>query len=118
VCATVMLKTVDNQKCLFCEVVKMCNRLHHCVPLVEMVEKYIWNVQFGVRMRELCLRENICLGTGTSGLRPEHLFGDWNFRSETRTSGGWRRKTQFCMKMNYRYFRSETGTSGGDRNFR
>jgi hypothetical protein len=53
---------VDNKKCSFCEVVKMCNGLHHCVPLVEMVEKHIWNVQFGIRMRELCLRENICLG--------------------------------------------------------
>jgi hypothetical protein len=70
---------VDHQKCSFCEVVKMCNGLHHYIPLVEMVEKHIWNVQFGVRMRELCLRENICLGTGTSGLY---------FRSETRTSGG------------------------------
>jgi hypothetical protein len=50
---------VDNQKCQFCEVVKMCNRLYHCVPLVEMVKKHIWNVQFRVRMRELCLRENV-----------------------------------------------------------
>jgi hypothetical protein len=25
-------------------------------------KKHIWNVQFGVRMRELCLRQNICLG--------------------------------------------------------
>jgi hypothetical protein len=100
---------VDNQKCSFCEVVKMCNGLHHCVPLVEMVEKHICNVQFGVRMSELCLQENICLGTGTSGLY---------FRSETGTSSGDGRKAQFCMKMNYRYFRSETRTSGGDRNFR
>jgi hypothetical protein len=37
----------------------MCNRLHHCVPLVKMVKKHIWSVQFGVQMRELCLRENI-----------------------------------------------------------
>jgi hypothetical protein len=50
---------VDNQKCPFCEVVKMYNGLHYYVPLVEMVKKHIWNVQFGVRMRELCLRENI-----------------------------------------------------------
>jgi hypothetical protein len=56
----------------------MCNGPHHCVPLVEMVKKHIWNVQFGIRMRELCLRKNICLGyrnfqseIGTSGLRPE-----------------------------------------------
>jgi hypothetical protein len=71
--------SVDNKKCLFYEVVKMCNGLLHCVPLVEMVEKHIWNVQFGVRMRELYLRENICLGTRTFGLY---------FRSETGTSGG------------------------------
>jgi hypothetical protein len=82
---------VDNQKCSFCEVVKICNGLYHCVPLVEMVEKHIWNVQFGVRMRELCLRENICLG---------HRY----FRSETGTSGGWRRKEKISVWA--------TGTSG------
>jgi hypothetical protein len=69
----IYLIIVDNQKCSFCEVVKMCNGFHHCVPLVEMVEKHIWNVQFGVRMRELCLRENICLG-------PELPVRDRNFR--------------------------------------
>jgi hypothetical protein len=78
----------------------MCNRPHHCVPLVEMVKKHIWDVQFEVRMRELCLRENICLGCR-------------NFRFETGTSGGWRRKAQFCTKMNYWYFRSKTETSDG-----
>ncbi len=50
---------VDNQKYLFCKVVKMCNKLHHCIPLVEMVKKHIWNVQFGVQMKELCLQENV-----------------------------------------------------------
>jgi hypothetical protein len=35
------------------------------------------------------------------------------FRSETGTSGGWRRKAQFGVKMNYQYFRSETRTFGG-----
>jgi hypothetical protein len=29
----------------------------------------------------------------------------WYFQSETRTSGGWRGKAQFGMKMNYRYYR-------------
>jgi hypothetical protein len=55
------INIVDNQKCLFYEVVKMCNGLHHCVPLVEMVKKniYIWNVQFEVRMRDLCLKKNV-----------------------------------------------------------
>jgi hypothetical protein len=30
--------SVDTQKCLFCEVVKMWNRLYHCVLLIEMVK--------------------------------------------------------------------------------
>jgi hypothetical protein len=33
------------------------------------------------------------------------------FWSETRTSGGWWRKVQFGVKMNYR---SLTGTTGGN----
>jgi hypothetical protein len=33
-----MNPSVDTQKCLFCKVVKMWNRLHHCVPLVETVK--------------------------------------------------------------------------------
>jgi hypothetical protein len=40
------------------------------------------------------------------------------FWSKTGTSGGWRRKAQFGVKINYRYFRSLTGTSGGDRYYR
>jgi hypothetical protein len=78
---------VDNQKCPFCEVVKMCNGLHHCIPLIEMVKKHIWNMQFGVRMRELCIRENIYLGyryfrSETSWCENELLVlpvHDWNF---------------------------------------
>jgi hypothetical protein len=37
------------------------------------------------------------------------------FRSETGTSGGWRRKEQFCVKINYRHYRylTDTGTTGG-----
>jgi hypothetical protein len=35
----------------------MCKELHHCVPLIKMVKKHIWNVQFEVRMRELCLQK-------------------------------------------------------------
>jgi hypothetical protein len=106
---------VDNQKCSFCEVVKMCNRPHHCVPLVEMVKKHIWNVQFGVRMRELCLQENICLGY--RNFRSVLLVRDQNFRFETGTSASWWKEAQFRMKMNYWYFRSETGTFSGDQNF-
>jgi hypothetical protein len=35
------------------------------------------------------------------------------FWSETGTSGGWRRKEQFGVKINYRYYWSLTGTTGG-----
>ena len=35
---------VDNQNCPFCEVIKIWNILHHCVPLVEVVKKRIWNI--------------------------------------------------------------------------
>jgi hypothetical protein len=49
---------VDNKKCPFFEVIKMCNGLHHCVPLIEVVKKHIWNVQFGVQMKELCLQKD------------------------------------------------------------
>jgi hypothetical protein len=51
------LRIVDNQNYLFCEVVKMWNRLHHYVSLVEMVKK-IWNIQFGVWMEKLHLRKD------------------------------------------------------------
>jgi hypothetical protein len=76
---------VDNQKCPFYKVVKMCNGPHHCIPLVDMVKKHIWNVQFGVQMRELCLRENICLGY--RNFRSILPVRDRNFRSETGTYG-------------------------------
>jgi hypothetical protein len=50
----------------------------------------------------------------TSGPRPVGAKMNYRyFRSETGTSGGWRRKAQFDAKMNYRYFWSETGTTGG-----
>jgi hypothetical protein len=39
----------------------------------------------------------------------------WYFQFKTGTSGGWWRKAQFGMKMNYRYYRSLTSTTGGDR---
>jgi hypothetical protein len=43
-------------------------------------KKHIWNVQFGVRMRELCLRENICLGYRYFQWGPKLLVRDQNFR--------------------------------------
>jgi hypothetical protein len=105
---------VDNQKCPFCEVVKMYNGLHYYVPLVEMVKKHIWNVQFGVRMRELCLRENIWT-IGTTGPRSpvlpirEDLAQIWTTsttgpRPILLVAGGGRRS--FAWKWT-------TGTTGG-----
>jgi hypothetical protein len=69
---------VDNKKFLFCEVVKMCNGLHLCVPLVEMIKKHIWNVQFGgpeerVMPPRKYLSELPVLPVRTSGPRPELL---------------------------------------------
>ena len=52
---------VDNQNCPFCEVVKMWNGLHHCVPLVETVKKHICNVEFGVWIKGLFPQENLTL---------------------------------------------------------
>jgi hypothetical protein len=38
-CRELKFTCIDNQKYPFCEIVKMCNDLHHCVPLVEVVKK-------------------------------------------------------------------------------
>jgi hypothetical protein len=57
--------------------------------------------------------------TGTTG--PSRFSADMNYRyyrSETGTTGGWRRKAQFCVKINYRYYRSLTDTTGRDRYYR
>jgi hypothetical protein len=77
---------VDNQKCPFCEVVKMCNRLHHCIPLIEMVKKTymehpIWGPDERVmpprkylfRLPVLLVRDQLVRKwtTGTSGPWPE-----------------------------------------------
>ena len=39
--------------------VKSSIGLHHCVDLVEMIKMHIWNIQFGVQMRKLCLLEDL-----------------------------------------------------------
>jgi hypothetical protein len=42
--------------------------LHHCVDIVEMIEMHMWNVQFGVQMRELwSWQEPALLMTGLTG---------------------------------------------------
>ena len=46
--------------------VKLTIGLHHCIDIVETIEMHIWNVQFGVWMRELCLPED--LHPGLTGL--------------------------------------------------
>ena len=33
--------------------VKSSIGLHHCIDIVETIEMHIWNVQFGLRMREI-----------------------------------------------------------------
>ena len=38
------------------KLLKKHNELNHCVDLVETIEMHIWNVQFGLRMREIWLR--------------------------------------------------------------
>ena len=44
--------------------VKLSIRLHHCIDLVETIKIHMWNVQFGVRMRKLCLPEDLTGQTG------------------------------------------------------
>ena len=55
-------------------IIKLPIRLHHCVDLVKTIEMHIWNVQFGVRMRKLCLPEDLQPGltgqTGSVAVRP------------------------------------------------
>ena len=48
--------------------IKMQIRLHHCVALVETIKMHIWNVQFGLWVRELWLREELTqTRTGQTG---------------------------------------------------
>ena len=48
--------------------VKLPIGLHHCTDLDETIKIHIWNVQFGVRMRKLCLPEDLHPGlTGQTG---------------------------------------------------
>jgi len=67
---------VDNQNCPFSKVVKIRNRPHHCVPLVKIIKKHIWKVQFGVQIRELCFQEDV-----STSVLP----------SQTRNIDSWRR---------------------------
>ena len=54
--------------------VKLSIGLHHCVDLVETIEMHIYNVQFGLQMRKLCLPEDLHPGltgqTGPGAVRP------------------------------------------------
>ena len=62
-------------------IVKLPIELHHCVYLVETIEMHIWIVQFGVRMRKLCLPEDS--HPGLTGPGRSDWFGDRLDRSET-----------------------------------
>ena len=48
--------------------------LNHCVDIVKTIEMHMWIIQFGVRMRELCLLEDLHPGltgqTGPGAVRP------------------------------------------------
>ena len=39
------------------KLLKMQNRLHHCVDIVETIKIYMWNVRFALRKREIWLQE-------------------------------------------------------------
>jgi hypothetical protein len=52
---------VDNENWPFCNVVKKYNGLHHCIPLVLMVKKYIWNIQFGDWTKGLRSQEGVTI---------------------------------------------------------
>jgi hypothetical protein len=81
---------VDNQKCLFCEVVKMCNGLHYCVPLVEMVKK--------------TYMERPIWGPDERVMPPRKYMNYQYYRSEITGTISPRR---FCADINYdRYYRS------------
>ena len=50
----------------FFKLLKIQNGLHHCVDLIETIKMHIWNVRFGLRMKEIWLRE--VLHPGQTGL--------------------------------------------------
>ena len=52
--------------------VKSSIGLHHCIDIVETIEMHIWNVQFGVRMRKLCLPEDLNPGQTGPETGPKH----------------------------------------------
>jgi hypothetical protein len=87
---------VDNQKCPFCEVVKIYNGLHHRVPLVKMVKK--------------TYMECPIWGPDERVMPPRKYMNYRYYRSEITGTTGPRR---FGADMNYRYYRSETGTTDG-----
>ena len=65
------------------KVVKMPIGLHRCVDLVEAIEMHMWNIQFGVRMRKLCLSEDLHTGlTGLTGPGRSDRFRDQSDWSE------------------------------------
>ena len=66
----------------------MHNRLHHCVPLVEMVRIHTCNVQLRVRMKELCPKK--C--SNVRSFDPSQKFlanGRRNFRCSLSGSSFW-----------------------------
>jgi hypothetical protein len=79
------------------------------------MERPIWGLDEKIMPPRKCINYQYYQSEITDTTGPRRFGADmnyWYYRSETGTSGGWRRKAQFCVKMNYRYFRSETGTTG------
>jgi hypothetical protein len=80
------------------------------------MEHPIWSLDERVMPPRKCMnywyyRSEITVTTGPSrfGIDMNYRY----YRSETGTTGGWRRKAQFCVKMNYQYYWwSLTGTTG------
>jgi hypothetical protein len=93
---SIVEEIIDNQKCLVCKVVKMCNRFYHYVPLVEMVKK--------------TYTERPIWSPDERFMPPRKCMNYRYYQSEITGTTGPRR---FDTDMNYQYYHSETGTIGG-----
>jgi hypothetical protein len=89
---------VDNKKCPFCEVVKLCNRLHHCVDftIAFLSSKWSKNIygtsNLGSRWESYASEKTSVWATSTSGPY---------FRSET----NWRENELPVLLVQDRNFR-------------
>ena len=63
------------------KVLKMQNGLHHYLDLVETIKMHMWNVRFGLRMREIWLQEVLHPGRP---VRPVYRSGQTDLDSPDR----------------------------------